>query len=592
MLPDDRLPTEGASLLTHPLAESWQRSRGYGLARADQHISFIKAGLLEERRSRNDWVPQRVQPLIEQLGAQITRQPAIVVIADADGLVLETRGNTDFLHKASRFALAPGNPWGEAERGTNAIGTALALGAFCEVRGDQHYLNQNAGLNCTAAPIYRPDGHIAGILDLSAPAQRPYRDAQRLIMQAVRHIEHRWVRSAIADRHWTLRLHADAGSLGSAQELLLVFHDEVLVAANRLAMLEFQLSPAAFGSVEFAQLFPDLLRQPSGAPHQTLAGNQRHYYSLLEAPQRRVSALRSVPPPAERHDEQHQKALRILNAGLSLCVTGETGCGKEHFSRRLFQESRWRNGNFVAINCAALPEPLIESELFGYAPGAFTGANPKGYIGKIREADGGVLFLDEIGDMPAGLQTRLLRVLQEKTVTPLGSRSAYPVDFALVCATHHDLHRQVQAGAFREDLLYRIQEYSLRIPPLRERAQLEAFILQLWRELGGERRDIRLLPEALAMLARYPWPGNVRQLLSTLKVLLALADDHAVLTLDDLPQSIAVLAPRQENDDTGLEDLQAAIGRAGGNLSRAAKALGVSRSTLYRKLGRQKAAAE
>ena len=118
-------------------------------------------------------------------------------------------------------------------------------------------------------------------------------------MQAVRHIEHRWVRSAIADRHWTLRLHADAGSLGSAQELLLVFHDEVLVAANRLAMLEFQLLPAAFGSVEFAQLFPDLLRQPSGAPHQTLAGNQRHYYSLLEAPQRRVSALRSVSPPAE-----------------------------------------------------------------------------------------------------------------------------------------------------------------------------------------------------------------------------------------------------------------------------------------------------
>ncbi|RTF97470.1 sigma-54-dependent Fis family transcriptional regulator, partial [Serratia marcescens] len=409
MLSDDRLPAEGASLLTQPLAESWQRSQGYGLTRTDQHIPFIKAGLLEELRSRNDWVPQRVQPLIEQLGAQITRQPAIVVIADADGLVLETRGNTDFLHKASRFALAPGNQWGEAERGTNAIGTALALGAFCEVRGDQHFLNQNAGLNCTAAPIYRPDGRIAGILDLSAPAQRPYRDAQRLIMQAVRHIEHRWVRSAIADRHWTLRLHADARCLGSAQELLLVFHDEVLIAANRLAMMEFQLSSASFGSVEFTQLFPDLLRQPSGAPRQTLAGNQQHYYSLLEAPQRRVSALRSAPP-AERHDEQHQKALRILNAGLSLCVTGETGCGKEHFSRRLFQESRWRNGNFVAINCAALPEPLIESELFGYAPGAFTGANPKGYIGKIREADGGVLFLDEIGDMPAGLQTRLLRV--------------------------------------------------------------------------------------------------------------------------------------------------------------------------------------
>ena len=316
MLPDDRLPTEGASLLTHPLAESWQRSRSYGLARADQHISFIKAGLLEERRSRNDWVPQRVQPLIEQLGAQITRQPAIVVIADADGLVLETRGNTDFLHKASRFALAPGNPWGSGaghQRHRHRAGAGRVL--------------RSARRSALPQPKCRIELHRRADLpagwphcrDIGSfrPAQRPYRDAQRLIMQAVRHIEHRWVRSAIADRHWTLRLHADAGSLGSAQELLLVFHDEVLVAANRLAMLEFQLLPAAFGSVEFAQLFPDLLRQPSGAPHQTLAGNQRHYYSLLEAPQRRVSALRSVSPPAERHDEQHQKALRILNAGLS-----------------------------------------------------------------------------------------------------------------------------------------------------------------------------------------------------------------------------------------------------------------------------------
>ena len=240
MLPDDRLPTEGASLLTHPLAESWQRSRSYGLARADQHISFIKAGLLEERRSRNDWVPQRVQPLIEQLGAQITRQPAIVVIADADGLVLETRGNTDFLHKASRFALAPGNPWGSGaghQRHRHRAGAGRVL--------------RSARRSALPQPKCRIELHRRADLpagwphcrDIGSfrPAQRPYRDAQRLIMQAVRHIEHRWVRSAIADRHWTLRLHADAGSLGSAQELLLVFHDEVLVAANRLAMLEFQL---------------------------------------------------------------------------------------------------------------------------------------------------------------------------------------------------------------------------------------------------------------------------------------------------------------------------------------------------------------
>lgn len=574
-------------LLPSPLNESWQRSRRYGLTRADDHIPFIKPALLSELRGENAWVPQLARPFIEQLGSEINRQPSIVVISDAAGLVLETCGNTDFLHRASRFALAPGNLWGEQARGTNAIGTALALGEFCEVNGDQHFLKQNAGLYCTAAPIYRPDGLIAGVLDISAPAQNPYRDARALVLQAVRHIEHRWVKSLVSARDWTLSLHADARSLGSAQELLLVFRDEVLIAANRLAMREFNLSPASFGATGFASLFPLLPRQPSGAPRRTQACNDRHYYSLLEAPPRGSVAVGARAQPAEKQDQQHQKALRILNAGLALCITGETGCGKEHFSRRLYRESRWSRGNFVAINCAALPEQLIESELFGYAPGAFTGANPKGYLGKIREADGGVLFLDEIGDMPLTLQTRLLRVLQEKTVTPLGSRSAYAVDFSLICATHHDLAQRVQAGAFREDLLYRIQEYSLNVAPLRERAEPQRFILQLWRELGGERRGIRLSPEALALMARYPWPGNVRQLLSTLKVLLALADDRGVITPDDLPP--AITAPPKPAP--GAPDLQEAIRKADGNLSLAAKALGISRSTLYRRMDKRRLAA-
>jgi len=575
-------------LLPGPLNESWQRSRHFGLARGDNRIPLITPTLLNESRGQNGWVPQLAKPLLDQLGAQINRQPSILVISDAAGLVLETCGNADFLHKASRFALAPGNQWGEQARGTNAIGTALALGAFCEVNGDQHFLNQNAGLYCTAAPIYRPDGQIAGVLDISAPAQRPYRDAQPLILQAVRHIEHRWVKNRVTARDWALSLHADARVLGSAHELLLVFRDELLIAANRLAMQEFSLSPASFGAVEFASLFPAMPQQPFGDPRQTQAFNQRHYYSLLEAPQRLSVAVSARAPLAERDDAEHHKALRILNAGLALCITGETGCGKEHFSRRLFEQSRRRRGNFVAINCAALPEQLIESELFGYAPGAFTGANPKGYIGKIREADGGVLFLDEIGDMPLSLQTRLLRVLQEKTVTPLGSRVAYAVDFSLICATHHDLAQRVQAGEFREDLLYRIQEYNLHIAPLRERRKPQDFIVQLWRELGGEKRGIRLSPEALTILASYPWPGNVRQLLSTLKVLLALADDQAVILPDDLPPQIVALPKAAQA--TGEQDVLEAIKQANGNVSLAARALGVSRSTLYRKLEKRRPA--
>jgi transcriptional regulator of acetoin/glycerol metabolism len=570
-----------------PLSESWLRSQGYGLNRADDLVPFIRPTLLNEVRGQNGWVAQLAQPLLERLGSEINRQPSIVVISDARGLVLETCGNSHFLRKASRISLAPGNLWGEQERGTNAIGTALALGALCEVNGEEHFLNQNTGLYCAAAPIYRPDGLIAGVLDISTPAQRPFDNARSLILQAVRHIEHQWVMGCVTPQHWTLRLHSDARVLGSAHELILVFRDEILTAANRLAMQEFNLTAACFGTLNFASLFPEMQCQTLNAPRQTLAVNNRHYYSQLQMPKRHSQAIRPLLSPVDRDGADRQKALRILNAGLALCISGETGCGKEYFSQRLFEESYRRQGNFVAINCAALPENLIESELFGYAPGAFTGANPKGYLGKIREADGGVLFLDEIGDMPLSLQTRLLRVLQEKTVTPLGSRISYAVDFSLICATHQDLAQQVAAGAFREDLMYRIQEFNLRILPLRQRAHLEGFILNLWRELGAESRSIRLTAETIAVLARYPWPGNVRQLLSTLKVLLALADDGELIRPDALPEQFGVVATSPESCAAPQEMLDA-IRHANGNISLAAKRLGVSRSTLYRKMEKKR----
>ncbi|MEX3172104.1 sigma-54-dependent Fis family transcriptional regulator [Serratia quinivorans] len=573
--------------LPGPLSESWLRSRHYGLDRTDDLVPFVRPALLNEVRGQNGWVAQLARPLIERLGGEINRQPSIVVVSDAKGLVLETCGNSHFLRKASRISLAPGNLWGEQARGTNAIGTALALGSLCEVNGDEHFLNQNAGLYCSAAPIYRPDGLIAGVLDISTPAQRPFDDARSLILQAVRHIEHQWVMGCVTPQHWTLRLHSDARVLGSAHELILVFRDEVLTAANRLAMQEFNLSAASFGTLDFATLFPEMQRQTLNAPRQTLAVNNRHYYSLLQMPERHSQVVRPRELPFDRDGADRQKALRILNAGLALCISGETGCGKEYFSQRLFEESHRRQGNFVAINCAALPENLIESELFGYAPGAFTGANPKGYLGKIREADGGVLFLDEIGDMPLSLQTRLLRVLQEKTVTPLGSRLSYAVDFSLICATHQDLAQQVAAGAFREDLMYRIQEFNLRILPLRQRAHVDRFILNLWRELGAESRSIRLAPETVAVLARYPWPGNVRQLLSTLKVLLALADDGELITPDALPEQFCVL-PLPADPHAAPQEMLDAIRSANGNISLAAKRLGVSRSTLYRKMEKRR----
>ncbi|WLI76414.1 sigma-54-dependent Fis family transcriptional regulator [Kosakonia sp. H02] len=571
-------PRATQASLPHQLEDSWQRSSRYGLTRDDDAQPWVASSMLNDARAENGWVSQLVAPLLARLRPALSSHPSIMVMSDATGLVLDTYGNRDFLHKAQRYALSPGNLWGEHARGTNAIGTALALQRHCEVFGGEHFLSRNAGLFCSAAPVFRPDGHIAGVLDLSTPAQAPRRDAATLIRRAVCQIEHAWATSALGADRWLLSVHHDPSVLGSAQELLLIFEDNTLLGANRLAMEEFSLTANQFGALDIDALFPGIDLRAGETAFES--SNTRRYYARQTLPSRRYPG-RGAPHAQDHLAQEKEKALRIVNAGIALCITGETGCGKEYLARELYVRSQWQAGNFVAINCAALPEHLIESELFGYVPGAFTGASPKGYIGKCREAHGGVLFLDEIGDMPLALQTRLLRVLQEKKVTPLGANSSVDVNFALICATHQDLAARVQAGTFREDLLYRIQEFHLTIPPLREWQQVEGFIHKLWHELGAPARGLTLSDEVVTTLARRPWPGNVRQLLSQLRVLMALAEDGDCISLASLPgetrcvQSPAVAQPADE---------QQAIAEAQGNMSLAAKKLGISRSTLYRRL--------
>lgn len=322
--------------------DSWQRSQRYGLTRSDDATSFVTRALLEEARSQHGWLKQLARPLMERLGENLNRVPSVVVASDDTGLVLDTFGNQQFLHKAQRVALAPGNLWGEHARGTNAIGTALALHAPCEVHRDQHFLNQNAGLYCYGVPVFRPDGQIAGVLDLSTPAQQPVPEAGRLMRQAVRQLEHDWVVAQLDAQQWLLSLHADPRALGSAQELLLAFRDDRLVAANKLAMDEFNLSTAHIGTLSLDALFPQARATDEHAS--LTAINQRRYHARSQRPARRVWTAQPPRTPEEESGVETEKALRLLNAGIALCITGETGCGKEHLSRRLHQQSQWRDG--------------------------------------------------------------------------------------------------------------------------------------------------------------------------------------------------------------------------------------------------------
>jgi transcriptional regulator of acetoin/glycerol metabolism len=307
---------------------------------------------------------------------------------------------------------------------------------------------------------------------------------------------------------------------------------------------------------------------------------------------------------------QFDIARRVVARGTPVLLRGETGSGKEVFARALHERSPGSCGSFVAVNCASLPESLIEAELFGYRAGAFTGAQRSGRRGRILQADGGTLFLDEIGDMPVELQARLLRVLDERQVTPLGTEETQTVDFQLVSASHRDLAHLVHDGRFREDLYYRLAGVELHLPPLRERADRRELIRSILAEEAGS--EARLAPEAEQLLMDHPWPGNLRQLRHVLRSAGALADAGMVgigqmealrapperpraTPTGDAVQPPAVTAAADESAcPQGLNLFQVherqvllqLLEQHRWNVSHVAKTLQVSRNTLYRKLHR------
>lgn len=305
------------------------------------------------------------------------------------------------------------------------------------------------------------------------------------------------------------------------------------------------------------------------------------------------------------------RARRLLGRDIPLIIQGNSGVGKELFAKAFHHESPRANGPFVALNCAAIPENLIEAELFGYAGGAFTGARKEGAMGKIQQAHGGTLFLDEIGDMPLNLQSRLLRVLQERIVTPLGGRREFAVDIALICATHRKLRDEVAAGRFREDLYYRLNGLSITLPALRERQDLGFLIHQLIREETASQQHpspVGISNEAMNTLLAYHWPGNLRQLSNVIRLACVLLEEgEQRISENHLPEEVfervaampigpvplyardgSDLIPVNGKNLKEIGDLAArqTLASVSGNISAAARLLGVSRNTLYRKLGR------
>ena len=620
------------------VARSWQRSLAAGLTPASgmHHVDHLSGSELRQSLACNIDLINHSQPVMEYLFEQVRHSHSMVVLADRHGTLMHTLGDADFLGKAERVALQAGACWHESQRGTNAIGTALAEACGIEIHGPEHYLERNDFLTCAASPIVSATGELLGILDISGDQRSHHPHTLGLVNTAARMIENRLF-ATTCRQSTCLHLHPQAHGIGTlAEGVVALSEDGWIMGANRQALAWLGLSRQDIGATPIARVLDtriDTLLARAASQHDSPLVLHRKDGSVLHAqlrtqPGQRVVVRAPAPrrnPVAVAPPEQDalaaldtgdsawravaDKARRVCGKPIPLLLHGESGVGKELFARAVHDSSPRRHRPFVAINCAALPEHLIESELFGYSPGAFTGARKEGSLGRLREADGGTLFLDEIGDMPLALQTRLLRVLQERQVTPLGGGAPVAVDFALICATHQPLREAAEAGRFRADLYYRLNGLTLILPALRQRIDFEALTRKLLNEVGGE-PPLSIAPDLLRALAAYPWPGNLRQYASVLRTAIALLDagettvDWPHMPDDMLPlmrpparpravpastptstTTAPTMGPDQKLADISRAAVQQAIQNARGNLSAAARQLGISRQTLYRKLG-------
>jgi transcriptional regulator of acetoin/glycerol metabolism len=610
-----------SGLIDDRLARSWRRSFNAGLAPLGRqtetpHLSRIE---LDRTAQRQEELIANARPVMDYLHSQTLGSGSMVVLADACGVLLYALGDADFLSRAERVALIPGAAWGEQWRGTNAIGTALAEGAPVVVHGAEHYLERNAFLTCAAAPVTSPDGQLLGVLDISGEQRSRHPHTFSLVRAAAQMIENRLFDLRHGDSV-RLHFHPLAEGIGSVAEgVVALSEDGRIVGANQAGLALLGLAPADLGSTQLEQAFdmrmtdlmdlgrfldarPRLVNRPLGERLYLRVEPGRRPPAIFSEPVRKAPVLDKLALLDTGDDRMRaaiERARKVLAKPIPILLQGESGVGKELFTRAMHESGPRQGRPFVAVNCAAMPETLVEAELFGYVSGAFTGARREGSPGRIREANGGTLFLDEIGDMPLAMQGRLLRVLQERQVTPLGGGQTIPVDFALVCATHRNLKREMEAGRFRQDLYYRINGLTLVLPALRDRTDLSTLVARSIEEVAPGRR-LRLGATLATHFAEYAWPGNLRQLDNAIRTACALVnDDETVITWRHLPDDLFAELHGTSPDDEepahpATANLRAfsdsvighTVRSSGGNLSEAARRLGISRNTLYRRLKR------
>ncbi len=611
------------------IVESWRRCllEHHLDPRARQEANILPQQQLREHQERLESFLHTARYGAETLYRQVTGLGYVLLLTDEQGITVDFLGDPTLGNELDGSGLLLGADWSEAHAGTCAVGTCLRTEAPLTVHLTDHFFLPYTSLTCTAAPVFNPYGRLLAVLTIAAAKAPQPKSSQHLALKLVQHHAHRIEKANLYKefgREWIIKLGSSEEFADVDPEYLLALDPSgaILGFNHSMQQLLMQEAPVPDSHDLLGRHFEDffdcpvsklpefVLSRPTGQRVLQTQGQARTLFAQAIPPQqhsplpRKPSAVVAPMPPAlaeltggdpllERH---LTKAERLVNANVSILLLGETGTGKERFAKALHESSSRANAPFVAVNCAAIPESLIESELFGYVPGTFTGAQSRGKRGLILEANGGTLFLDEIGDMPLSLQARLLRVLAEREVLPLGAVAPLPVDLRVISATHQDLVEKMARGTFRDDLYYRLNGAVFTLPPLRDRRDFEWLVRRLLQQQVAPAPQVS--PEALRLLRQHPWPGNIRELRNVLEFAGAVCHNQWILP-QDLPEQFhpsglvpplllhlsSEVLPSPVDPDPARR-LEAALIRNQWNISKTTRELGLSRATIYRHMER------
>lgn len=595
-----------ASRLNKHISESWYRCKKEGVnPRLGEGKQVLTGEPFNRRKKENALLLDIAMPYVEKMLKYIKGSHSIVLLIDPQGYVLIMKGDKEVLRLARTINFVEGVKWTEEEVGTNAIGTTLIVKEPITVVGSEHYCLASHKWTCSAAPICDDEGILLGVLNVSSPVQYHHPHTLGAVVSTAYAIEQEW---RIRQQNEHLELIKQSSDLVQTNIPVVICNNKKqIVCASQNVQNEVpewskmkvtDLKELGYTEQSCTPLYSRHHGGQIGFCIHLTYTNQKKVLIYTKA--KKQPSVSVFFPGETGTSESFQRTLReiaqVAPTEANVHIYGESGTGKELIARVIHQNSAYKDGPFVAVNCGAIPRELMESELFGYVEGAFTGARRQGHQGKFEQANHGTIFLDEIGEIPPAMQVALLRVLQEREVTPVGSKKAIPLNIRVITATHRDLRQMVQEGTFREDLFYRLYVFPIYVPALRERKEDIPYLIRYY--CRKNHWQVKIPDVIMEKMIDYDWPGNIRELFNVLERLRILSNgntpdpslvEHLFVHRMDKIVSRDPSYVKQEKPLTYREELQRreiieALEKTGGNVSLAAKLLNIPRSTFYRRL--------